>query len=80
MKGCFIGFIGASGVGKDTVMSALANAHSKFFLVRRAITHPVVLGGKSYESASDDAFSVMKTDGAFCLDWQGAWFALWDPQ
>ncbi len=70
MSGRLIGVVGPSGVGKDTVMEALANAVPEFSLVRRFITRKPGLGGEDYEPVSEEAFARMKGDGGFCIDWQ----------
>ena len=44
-----IGVVGPSGVGKDTVMHALAAAQPGIKLARRVITRPVEAGGEEGE-------------------------------
>jgi len=68
--GRLIGVVGPSGVGKDSVMGALAAAEPRLGLVRRVITRAPGLGGEDYEPVSDTAFDQLRDAGAFCLHWQ----------
>ena len=67
--GRLIGVVGPSGVGKDSLMRALAAAHPALGLVRRTITRAPDLGGEDYDAVSPDIFSQMSQNGAFCLEW-----------
>ncbi len=62
--------VGPSGVGKDTVMEAVAAAHAEVCLVRRIITRDPEAGGESYEAVDPAEFARRKARGAFVLDWQ----------
>ena len=70
MTGRLIAVVGPSGVGKDTVMQALAAARPEIGIVKRVITRSPDLGGEDFESVSEEVFANMITDGAFCLHWR----------
>lgn len=71
--GLFVGVCGASGVGKDTVLSgarsALASRHDILF-VRRTITRPADAGGEDHEAVTEQQFVKLERNGAFCLSWR----------
>lgn len=69
MTGRLIAVVGPSGVGKDSVMSAMMRHTPHIRPVRRVITRAAGLGGEDYIPATEDAFLAMKNRGAFCLDW-----------
>ena len=56
MTGRFIAIVGASGVGKDSVMAALAASDPRLRLVRRVITRPSAAGGEDFDGVTEDAF------------------------
>ncbi len=62
--------VGASGVGKDTLMEAVAARMPALHLVRRVITRPSEAGGEEFEGISEQEFSRRKAAGDFLLDWQ----------
>lgn len=64
-----IAVVGPSGVGKDSVMSALA-ARAGFRLVRRVITRAPEAGGEDYDAVSELGFQRREAEGAFVLSWQ----------
>lgn len=68
--GRLIAFVGPSGVGKDSVMEAIAEAAPKFQLVRRDITRPADLGGENFNPISEDDFALSTQAGQYCLHWQ----------
>lgn len=68
--GRLIAVVGPSGVGKDSVMQALAHAAPGVQPVRRAITRPPDQGGEDYEALSLDQFQARAANGGFCLHWQ----------
>ncbi len=70
MSGRLIGVVGPSGVGKDSLMAALAVAMPDVEIVRRTITRAPQLGGEDYEAVGETRFLELKTAGAFCIDWQ----------
>ncbi|MEM6890194.1 MAG: phosphonate metabolism protein/1,5-bisphosphokinase (PRPP-forming) PhnN [Pseudomonadota bacterium] len=69
MTGRFIAVVGPSGVGKDTVMEALAASMPSLTIARRTITRPSDVGGETFNSVSPAEFAALKSDGAFALDW-----------
>ncbi|MDA8746962.1 phosphonate metabolism protein/1,5-bisphosphokinase (PRPP-forming) PhnN [Litoreibacter sp.] len=70
MTGRFIAVVGPSGVGKDSVMGALADATPKITLARRTITRPADAGGEAFDSVSMAAFYAMREADKFALCWQ----------
>ena len=69
MTGQLIGVVGPSGVGKDRLMTALAESGAGFSLVRRVITRKADLGGEDFEHVSEPEFELRRHNGAFCLNW-----------
>ncbi len=69
MTGRLIAVVGPSGVGKDSVMSALAARRPSIELVRRVITRDPGLGGEDYEPVTEDRFAELLAADAFCLHW-----------
>ncbi|MBY5934709.1 phosphonate metabolism protein/1,5-bisphosphokinase (PRPP-forming) PhnN [Tateyamaria omphalii] len=69
MNGRLIAVVGPSGVGKDTVMEAMAEAEPRLGLVRRVITRPTGAGGEVFEGVTVPTFQAMARDGAFALSW-----------
>ncbi len=69
MTGRFIAVVGPSGVGKDSLMSALAKAEPRLSVVRRVITRAADAGGEDYEAVSADTFEQRALSGAFALHW-----------
>ena len=70
MRGRLIAVVGPSGVGKDTVMTAVARAWPGLHLVRRVITRPSEAGGEDFEGVSPEAFRRRAVTGEFALHWQ----------
>jgi len=70
MTGRLIGVVGPSGVGKDTVMDAVAAAWPGLHLIRRVITRPEDAGGEAFDGVTDDAFRRRVVAGDFALHWQ----------
>lgn len=70
MTGMLIGIVGPSGVGKDSLMQAMADADPGLDLVRRVITRDAGLGGEDFDPVTEAQFRQMQQDGAFCVDWQ----------
>ncbi|WP_424179336.1 phosphonate metabolism protein/1,5-bisphosphokinase (PRPP-forming) PhnN [Yoonia sp. TsM2_T14_4] len=69
MTGRFIAIVGASGVGKDSVMAALAASDPRLRLVRRVITRPSAAGGEDFDGVTEDAFHARAAQGDFALHW-----------
>ncbi|QHQ35674.1 phosphonate metabolism protein/1,5-bisphosphokinase (PRPP-forming) PhnN [Algicella marina] len=70
MSGRFIAVVGPSGVGKDSVLTALAARAPQLSLVRRVITRPETAGGEDFEGVSEPEFLRRRDAGAFALCWQ----------
>lgn len=62
--------VGPSGVGKDTVMEAVAARLPGVHLVRRVITRPEAAGGEDFEGVSEAEFARRLAAGDFALHWQ----------
>ncbi|KIC48182.1 phosphonate metabolism protein/1,5-bisphosphokinase (PRPP-forming) PhnN [Tateyamaria sp. ANG-S1] len=69
MSGRLIAVVGPSGVGKDTVMEAMAEAEPRLGLVRRVITRPTGAGGEVFDGVTVPVFQAMAREGAFALSW-----------
>lgn len=69
MTGRFIAIVGPSGVGKDSVMRALAARDARFVLARRIITRPADAGGEAFDSLTPAEFDARRAQGAFALHW-----------
>ena len=67
--GRLIAVVGPSGVGKDSVMEALAAADPSLHLVRRTITRAPDLGGETYDAVSVAEFENMAARGQFAVHW-----------
>lgn len=64
-----IAVVGPSGVGKDSVMEALAAHAPGISRVRRVITRPEGKVGEDFDRVSVEIFEQMVLDGAFALHW-----------
>jgi len=62
--------VGPSGVGKDTLMAAVAARRPDLYLVRRVITRAPDAGGEAFDAVSVPEFERLRAAGAFALDWQ----------
>lgn len=69
MTGRFIAIVGPSGVGKDSVMEALAATDPAYVLARRVIKRPGDAGGEDFEGVTDEEFSARVAADAFALHW-----------
>ena len=67
--GRLIAFVGPSGVGKDSVMRAVADADPVLGLARRVITRPPG-AGEDFESVDEEEFERRLDAGEFCLSWR----------
>lgn len=78
MTGRLIAVVGPSGVGKDSVIAALADRRPGLSVVRRVITRAPGLGGEDYRPVTDAEFAALAQSGAFCLSWQahGLWYGI----
>lgn len=69
MPGLLVGVVGPSGVGKDSVMEAMAASRADVLLIRRAITRAEDLGGEVFDGVSERQFDTMVDAGEFALHW-----------
>lgn len=69
-KGPVIAVVGPSGVGKDSLMSALAVSGPRLRLMRRVITRAPEAGGEDYQAVTEAEFSALAENGVFALHWQ----------
>ncbi|MFK7751297.1 MAG: phosphonate metabolism protein/1,5-bisphosphokinase (PRPP-forming) PhnN [Sedimentitalea sp.] len=69
MSGRFIAVVGPSGVGKDSVMEAIAAREPRVVLARRVITRPSDAGGEAFDGVSAEAFAQMEARAEFALSW-----------
>jgi len=78
MTGRFIAIVGPSGVGKDSVMHAMAASEARLTLARRVITRAVDAGGEAFDEVSVTEFLRRKEGGAFSLSWDahGLYYAI----
>ena len=67
--GPVIAVVGPSGVGKDSLMEALAAGDQNLCLMRRVVTRAPEAGGEDYDAVSESAFSKLVEDGHFALHW-----------
>lgn len=61
--------VGPSGVGKDSVITALVAAEPRLVLARRVITRPAGAGGEHFDGVTQAQFAQMRAAGAFALAW-----------
>jgi ribose 1,5-bisphosphokinase len=69
VTGRLVAIVGPSGVGKDSVMAALAAADPRLVLARRVITRAAEAGGEIFESVTGADFSRRVAAGDFALHW-----------
>jgi ribose 1,5-bisphosphokinase len=62
--------VGPSGVGKDTVMEAVAARLPAVRLVRRVITRPAEAGGEAFEGVTPEDFARRRAARDFALHWE----------
>jgi ribose 1,5-bisphosphokinase len=67
--GRLIAVVGPSGVGKDSLIAALAAARPDLRVVRRAITRAPDLGGEDHDALTEAEFVRLRDEGRFCLWW-----------
>ena len=69
ITGWLVGVVGPSGVGKDSVMAALAAARPGYHIVRRVITRHSDAGGETFDEVSEAEFAHRRKAGEFVLHW-----------
>lgn len=68
--GAFVAVVGASGVGKDSLLAyARAHAGASARFPRRAITRPPG-PGEDHDPLTEEQFAKARDDGAFAVHWQ----------
>ena len=67
--GRLIAVVGPSGVGKDSLMLALAAERPGLHRVRRVITRPSEAGGEEFDGIDEKAFATRAAAGEFALHW-----------
>ncbi|KJZ18841.1 phosphonate metabolism protein/1,5-bisphosphokinase (PRPP-forming) PhnN [Loktanella sp. S4079] len=80
MAGRFIAVVGPSGVGKDTVMEAMAARDRRIKLAKRVITRPEDAGGEDFNGVTRAEFAAMREGGAFVLSWEAHGLAYGIPR
>lgn len=69
MAGRLIAVVGPSGVGKDSVMHAIALRRPEIHLAQRVITRPRSAGGEDFIGATLEEFERRESTGNFALSW-----------
>ncbi|MEO1161925.1 MAG: phosphonate metabolism protein/1,5-bisphosphokinase (PRPP-forming) PhnN [Pseudomonadota bacterium] len=72
----FFAVVGASGVGKDTVLGGARDrlaGNNAFAFPQRHITRPANAGGEDHLALSAAEFRQMQNNGGFCLSWSAHW-------
>lgn len=62
--------VGASGVGKDTLIAAVLRARPDLYVVRRVITRPEEAGGEPFEGVTGAEFRRRVGAGDLALTWE----------
>jgi len=69
MSGLLVAVVGPSGVGKDTLIGALAQARPDIVVVQRIITRAADAGGEDHLGVSDDVFDAQRAQGRYAFHW-----------
>lgn len=73
MTGSLVFVVGASGVGKDTILARLRDAlcaQDRVVVAHRYITRPAGTGSENHVALSDQEFGVRLANGCFALHWE----------
>lgn len=68
--GKLIAVVGPSGVGKDSIITGVAQALPDVRRIKRTITRQPGLGGEDYHSISESEFNASVNNNVFCLHWE----------
>lgn len=80
IRGTFIGVVGPSGAGKDTVMRAVQAARPDIVAARRVISRPADDATEVFDSVTPKAFEDAAQAGDFVLHWQAHGLGYGIPQ
>ena len=70
MSGVFVAVVGASGVGKDSLISfARDHLADQVAVVRRVVTRAADDGSEDHDSMTPEAFAAAEQRGEFALSW-----------
>jgi ribose 1,5-bisphosphokinase len=72
MSGTFVAVVGASGVGKDSLIGfarARLEASGRVVFVRRVVTRSADSGSEDHDSMDEAAFAEAEATGQFALSW-----------
>ena len=72
MSGTFVAVVGASGVGKDSLIGFARDrllASGRVVFVRRVVTRSADSGSEDHDSMDEAAFAEAETAGQFALSW-----------
>jgi ribose 1,5-bisphosphokinase len=68
-KGPVIAVVGPSGVGKDSLMLALAEADPSLHVMQRVVTRAAEAGGEDYHAVTEAGFADLVAAEQFALHW-----------
>lgn len=68
-QGLLVAVVGPSGVGKDTLLGALARARPDILVAQRVITRPAHAGGEAHSAVSDEQFDAQLALGRYAFHW-----------
>ena len=71
MSGCFVGVVGPSGAGKDTLIAAARQTlggDPRFTFPRRVVTREAS-EAEDHDTLPLERFQALRADGAFALSW-----------
>ncbi|MBF9036534.1 phosphonate metabolism protein/1,5-bisphosphokinase (PRPP-forming) PhnN [Rhodobacterales bacterium HKCCE2091] len=69
MSGRLIAVVGASGVGKDSLIAALVAADPRLTALRRVVTRAPEAGGEPCDCVTEEVFAARRARGDFALSW-----------
>jgi len=69
VSGRFIAVVGPSGVGKDSVMRAIAAKEPRMVLARRMITRAADAGGEDFDAVTQAAYDAALAADGLALHW-----------